>query len=215
MSFRRIILFIVCTLFLAGTNLPSEAATDVKSDSVKAGTKEKKSSTPKKTASNTKKKKKHKKKAEPKPEDVARHYPPPGSSGEDRNFDWYRKRAFPNEYIDPAAYTNALEEAKKLPVYRLEGRQNGQSNTDWQLLGPSKIGGRVTALATHPTDPNTFYVGSAAGGVWKTTDHGTTWKALTDNFSAISVGCITIDPHDANTVYIGMGECNNSADSYP
>ncbi len=152
----------------------------------------------------------------PEEEAIKRDYPLPGSEGEDRNFDWYRKRAFPNEDIEPSAYPNALAEARRLPVYRLDNRKSfTQASTDWQCIGPFKIGGRVTALATHPTDSNTFYVGAAAGGLWKTTDHGTSWQSLTDTFSAISVGCITIDPHNSNTIYIGMGECNGSADSYP
>jgi len=85
----------------------------------------------------------------------------------------------------------------------------------WQQIGPYSAGGRVTAIATHPTDSNIFYVGAAAGGVWKTTDHGNSWKALLDTFPAIATGCLTIDPTDPNTIYLGMGECNGSADSYP
>jgi photosystem II stability/assembly factor-like uncharacterized protein len=146
---------------------------------------------------------------------VEKHYPPPGSGGEDRNFDWYWKRAFPNEYIDPAYYTNALEEARKLPVYKSSGKNTEQSAMQWQQIGPYTIGGRVTAIVTHPTDSNTFYVGAASGGLWKTIDHGNTWTALTDTFASLPIGCITLDPHDPNTIYIGMGECNNSGDSYP
>src|ERR1043165_708155 len=48
---------------------------------------------------------------------VERHYPPPGSGGEDRNEDWYRNRAFPNDEIDPSVYPNALAQARKLPLY--------------------------------------------------------------------------------------------------
>src|SRR5689334_9204739 len=48
---------------------------------------------------------------------LIRNYPPPGSGGEDRNYDWLRKRAFPNDDLDPSYYPNALEEARKLPVY--------------------------------------------------------------------------------------------------
>ncbi len=147
------------------------------------------------------------------PKQIGKHYPPPGSSGEERNFDWLRKRAYPNEYLDPSYYPNALEQARKLPVYKPSG--NIQSTMQWQQIGPYTIGGRVTAIATHPTDSNTFYVGAASGGLWKTIDHGNTWTALTDTFASLPIGCITLDPHDANTIYLGMGECNNSGDSYP
>lgn len=144
-----------------------------------------------------------------------RNYPLPGSSGEERNFDWLRKRAFPNEYLDPSYYPNALAEARNLLVYKPSGDVSVQSAMQWQSIGPFAIGGRVTAIATHPTDSNTFYVGAASGGLWKTIDHGNTWAALTDTFASLPIGCITLDPHDANTIYIGMGECNNSGDSYP
>ncbi len=149
------------------------------------------------------------------PEQIGKHYPPPGSSGEDRNFDWLRKRAYPNEYLDPSYYPNALEEARRLPTYKPFGKENIQASMQWQSIGPFTIGGRVTAIATYPTDSNTFYIGAASGGLWKTIDHGTTWQALTDTFASLPIGCITLDPHDANTIYLGMGECNNSGDSYP
>ncbi len=146
---------------------------------------------------------------------IQRNYPPPGSGGEDRNFDWLRKRAFPNDEIDPDYYPNALAQARKLPIYRSNSKNGTQSSMQWQSIGPYSIGGRVTAIATHPTDSNIFYVGAAAGGLWKTIDHGNTWQALTDTFASLPIGCITLDPHDANTIYLGMGECNNSGDSYP
>ncbi len=147
---------------------------------------------------------------------LKRNYPVPGAGGgEDRNDDWYRRRALPKNDIDPSYYTNALEQARKIPVYRRGGKTSPQASMNWQCVGPYKIGGRVTSIATHPTDSNTFYVGAAAGGVWKTSDHGNTWQALTDTFPMLSVGCITIDAKDPKTIYIGMGECNASADSYP
>ncbi|MDP4229441.1 MAG: T9SS type A sorting domain-containing protein [Bacteroidota bacterium] len=146
---------------------------------------------------------------------AVKHYPPPGSSGEERDFDWLRKRAFPNEFLDPDYYSNALTEARRLPTFRSYSHSAIQSEMQWQPIGPFAIGGRVTAIATHPTDPNTFYVGAASGGLWKTSDHGNSWQALTDTFASLPIGCITLDPHDANTIYIGMGECNSSGDSYP
>ena len=58
----------------------------------------------------------------------------------------------------------------------------------WTLIGPEPVGnyygvssGRVTAIAVNPTNPNTVYVGGAEGGVWKTTNGGTTWTPMTDN----------------------------------
>ncbi|HEY6391000.1 MAG TPA: IPT/TIG domain-containing protein, partial [Bryobacteraceae bacterium] len=61
---------------------------------------------------------------------------------------------------------------------------------------------------------NTVYMGSAAGGVWKTTDGGANWKPLTDNQPSLSNGSIALDPAHPDTVYVGTGEENFSYDSY-
>jgi hypothetical protein len=165
----------------------------------------------------------HKKKALPKKKkivkrDVKLNMPPPGHDGEERD-DWFmRRRAWPNETIDPEAYPRALAQAAKMPVLdRMSsgGKHGTLATFTWQGIGPYSIDGRVSCIATHPTDSNTFYVGAAAGGLWKTTDHGSSWRCMTDTFGSLSIGCVTIDPVDPQVLYIGLGECNNSADSYP
>ena len=84
------------------------------------------------------------------------------------------------------------------------------SETPWKglqyrLVGPFR-GGRVLAVTGIAGDPNTFYFGSASGGVWKTTDAGASWKPLTDKEPFASVGAIAVAPSDANVVYVGSGE---------
>ena len=67
-------------------------------------------------------------------------------------------------------------------------------------------GGRSTAVAGVPSDPFTFYFGGIGGGVWKTTDAGTTWKNVSDGFFAAgSVGAIAVAESDPNVVYVGTG----------
>ena len=76
----------------------------------------------------------------------------------------------------------------------------------WRCIGPFR-GGRVVAVAGDPRDPNTFYFGAVAGGVWKTTDAGTYWRPVSDGFFATSsVGALAVAPSDANVIYAGMGE---------
>ncbi len=59
-------------------------------------------------------------------------------------------------------------------------------------LGPMR-GGRVVAVAAHPTDPAIYYFGAVAGGVWKTDDAGTTWRCVTDGFlKTSSVGALCV-----------------------
>lgn len=147
---------------------------------------------------------------------IERHYPPLGSSGQVKNYDFLLKRtSYPDGEVTPELYMAAHEQARKLPVYSRRSPQAQQATNKWVNVGPFGIGGRVPTLAMHPTDSNIFYAGAAAGGVWKTTDHGNSWKNLTDTFRLLPSGYLTIDPHHHETVYYGQGEPNNSADSYP
>ncbi len=66
--------------------------------------------------------------------------------------------------------------------------------------------GRTTCVAFHPTNPNEFYVGAPIGGLWKTTDAGSTWAPLTDALPYVSVGSCLVDPTNANTIYISVGD---------
>ncbi|MBK6915110.1 MAG: hypothetical protein IPH11_16120 [Ignavibacteriales bacterium] len=79
----------------------------------------------------------------------------------------------------------------------------------FRLLGSASTSGRVTDFAVNPNNFNEFYVGVACGNVWKTTNLGTTWEPVFDNYGSFSIGCITIDPTNTNVVYVGTGE-NNS-----
>ena len=76
----------------------------------------------------------------------------------------------------------------------------------WRGIGPSR-GGRVVAVAGHPTDRMTFYFGACAGGIWKTTDGGTYWRNVSDGFlTSAAVGAITVSASNPNIVFAGMGE---------
>ncbi len=79
----------------------------------------------------------------------------------------------------------------------------------FRSVGPASTSGRIAALAVNPKDRAHYYVAVASGGVWKTTNNGTTWTPVFDNEGSFSVGAVTICPHDVNTVWVGSGE-NNS-----
>jgi len=85
---------------------------------------------------------------------------------------------------------------------------NGLSTT----LAP--VSGRTTAIAIDPTDPNTAYVGTAQGGLYRTTNGGASWTPLLDNALALAVGSVKIDPRDRTKVLVGTGEGNFSGDSF-
>ncbi|HEX9009773.1 MAG TPA: hypothetical protein VF804_05360, partial [Holophagaceae bacterium] len=76
-------------------------------------------------------------------------------------------------------------------------------------LGPALTSGRVADLAVDPSHPDTWYVAAASGGLWKTTNGGTTWTPVFDKEASYSLGCVTLDPKDPLTVWVGTGE-NNS-----
>ena len=76
----------------------------------------------------------------------------------------------------------------------------------WRSIGPFR-GGRVVAVAGHPTDREVFYFGACAGGVWKTEDGGIYWNNISDGyFATASVGAIAVAESDPNVLYVGTGE---------
>ena len=76
----------------------------------------------------------------------------------------------------------------------------------WRCIGPPR-GGRVVAVAGHPTEAATFYFGACAGGVWKTDDAGNYWENISDGyFSSAAVGAIAVSEADPNVIYAGAGE---------
>ena len=76
----------------------------------------------------------------------------------------------------------------------------------FRCIGPTR-GGRVVAVAGHPTRPGVFYFGAVAGGVWKTEDAGTTWVNVSDGqMTTGSVGAIAVSESDPNVIFAGMGE---------
>ncbi|MGH9362535.1 MAG: VPS10 domain-containing protein, partial [Thermoanaerobaculia bacterium] len=76
-------------------------------------------------------------------------------------------------------------------------------------IGPAVASGRIIDIAIHPGDESTWYVAAASGGVWKTTNAGTTWAPIFDQQGSYSIGCVTVDPQDPLVVWVGTGE-NNS-----
>jgi photosystem II stability/assembly factor-like uncharacterized protein len=79
----------------------------------------------------------------------------------------------------------------------------------FRSIGPAVTSGRVLDVAVNPNDIHEFYIASAGGNVWKTTNSGTTWDPIFDNYGSYSIGCVTLDPNNPHVVYVGTGE-NNS-----
>jgi len=73
-------------------------------------------------------------------------------------------------------------------------------------IGPALMGGRIADIAVDPRDRSTWYLAVGSGGVWKTSNAGVTWKPVFDDQASYSVGCITLDPSNPDTVWVGTGE---------
>lgn len=96
------------------------------------------------------------------------------------------------------------------------------SFADWSPLGPSSAEvineklpgiGRLNQIAVDPSDPNTWFAGAPAGGLWKSTDAGNSWINLFDHYPQIGVSGIAIDPEDTQIIYIATGD-DDALESY-
>jgi photosystem II stability/assembly factor-like uncharacterized protein len=86
-------------------------------------------------------------------------------------------------------------------------------NLKFRELGPAIMGGRVDDFAVDERDPKTVYVGLASGGVWKTTNAGTTWEPLFDKEAVSTIGDLALAPSDSSILWVGTGEPNNRQSS--
>src|SRR6187401_3098850 len=82
--------------------------------------------------------------------------------------------------------------------------QNPLSDLHWRQIGPPRAG-RARALSGVPSQPNVFYIGFDNGGVWRSTDYGSTWKPLFDDQPTGSIGAIAVAQSDPNVIYVGAG----------
>lgn len=124
--------------------------------------------------------------------------------------DWfYRQRAYPFTELRSDLYYKAMEQIQAMEK---NGLKTGQES--WTLVGPVNIGGRVTDIEMPSNDQNTIYLGAASGGIFKSTDLGTTWKPIFDNSVALSIGDIDISKTNPDLLYAGTGEPNAGGGSH-
>ena len=119
---------------------------------------------------------------------------------------FYGQRAFPSGDIPVEGRKNAWLE-------KTNSRERHTLDENWTAMGPNNIAGRILSIAWNPTNTNIIYVGSASGGLWKTTDGGSSWNPLTDDLPSLAVGSVVLDPSNSNVVYIGTGEGSYNIDA--
>ncbi len=117
--------------------------------------------------------------------------------------------AAPLLFAAPENRDEKKDEKKK--EERKPGAYDSQAFTGlaFRSIGPALTSGRIGDIAVDPRNPSTWYVAVASGGVWKTTNAGTTWMPIFDKQGSYSIGCVAIDPKDPLVIWVGTGE-NNS-----
>jgi photosystem II stability/assembly factor-like uncharacterized protein len=96
----------------------------------------------------------------------------------------------------------AAEEEKPEPGFN-EATFKG---LEFRSIGPAFMSGRIADIAIHPERQSTWYVAVGSGGVWKTESRGATWTPIFEDEDSYSIGSITIDPNNPNTIWVGTGE---------
>jgi len=76
-------------------------------------------------------------------------------------------------------------------------------------IGPAFTSGRIVGFAVHPDDSNHYFAAAASGGVWRTTNNGTSWTPVFDSQGSYSIGTVVLDPKNPSVVWVGTGENNN------
>ncbi len=84
---------------------------------------------------------------------------------------------------------------------------------EWREIGPAVVGGRISDIAVDEADTRIIYVGTATSGVWKSTNHGTTWELVFSDQSTSSIGDVTLAPSNPDVVWVGTGEPQNRQSS--
>ncbi len=135
--------------------------------------------------------------------------------------EWFmRQRTYPSGFIPQDAELKALDDMRQrmIPELRAKGirlEKSAAGQLNWEFGGPGNIGGRLRGLVVHPTNPNIIYVGSVAGGVWKSTNGGATWASTMNDLITLNISALAMKPGDPNTLYAGTGEGYFTGDCLP
>lgn len=114
--------------------------------------------------------------------------------------------------VNKEGYYDPLTIQKEANKYFKHNPTQKNSSNPWTLVGPDNVPsgnngiGRVNVIAVHPSDSNKIYIGTPAGGLWKTTDGGTTWTTNTDNLTNLGVSDIVFHPTNHDTMYLATGD---------
>ena len=114
----------------------------------------------------------------------------------------FMQRAYPLGELKTDAYSKAIQWKKE------QTNRNANADLVWEFVGPINIGGRITDIEIPISDAETYYVGAASGGIFKTTDGGDNWLPIFDEQEMLSIGDIEISKNNTDVIWVGTGEVN-------
>ncbi|MCB2206541.1 T9SS type A sorting domain-containing protein [bacterium] len=128
-----------------------------------------------------------------------------GSIGEVPHLDWY---FLPRTWNADRSISAGLRQGSRHIMQQRHSNafRKASIGNVWSFIGPNDIGGRIRVVKFHPTNPSIIYAGSASGGVFKSTDGGAHWTAMSDSLPTLSIGHMAIDRNNPEHIYIGTGE---------
>jgi hypothetical protein len=121
----------------------------------------------------------------------------------------WRMRRYHDEHgaIPARAWQIALEAREQVVAATAAlPAAGGVAPAAWVSRGPDNVAGRSRSLLIDPRDPQRLFAGSVSGGVWRSTNGGTTWTQIDDWWRNLSVGCMAMDPSNPDVMYVGTGE---------
>ena len=139
-----------------------------------------------------------------------------------RRSDWFKRRFGHLGFIPDGARIAQIGSIRELRARRGKEigapselpRQPVPGGCNWTPVGPGPVivsptvayVGRIISIAFDPTNPNTIYVGTANGGVWKTTNRGVAWSPKSDYQNSLAIGALAIDPNNNQRIFAGTGQ---------
>lgn len=113
----------------------------------------------------------------------------------------FMQRAYPTGELMTSAYSEAIQWKKQ---------QTNRNNADaiWEFSGPLNVGGRISDIEIPIDAADTYYVGAASGGIFKTTDAGANWTPIFDEQEMLSIGDMEISKNNTSLIWVGTGEVN-------
>ena len=113
----------------------------------------------------------------------------------------FMQRAYPTGELKTDAYAEAVR-------WKKDRQQRSNAAVLWEFAGPANVGGRITDIEIPIDEAQTYYVGTASGGIFKTTNGGSSWIPIFDEQQMLSIGDIEISESNTETIWVGTGEVN-------